>query len=793
MAVGCGGKSFFLSWKVQFEVAAGCVSISASGISNFCLKEIQLRHQNFVRILPAMIIFAIIATSTAWAGEPSALTIERIFADPSLSGPSPQSLKLAPDGSRVTFLQGKTTDKDQLDLWEYNIADGQSRILVDSQILLPGEEILSDEEKARRQRQRLGAFKGIVEYFWSGDGNALLFPLAGDIYLYDLSLPAGKATTRLTETEEFETDIRFSPRGHYVSFIRQQNIFIIDRSTGTETQLTFDGGGTIANGMAEFVAQEEMHRFTGYWWSPDEKHIAFEQFDESPVPVVQRYEINAHGLTVTNQRYPAAGDPNVLVRLAVTDLKGTTVWMDLGAEKDIYLARVHWLDDNSLIIQRQPRSQQTVDLLWALIKTGHSTQFMQETSNTWVELNDDLTVLETPLSSFIWKSARDGYPHLYLCNTSGETLVQITKGKWCVNNVLGVDEKAGVVYFTATQKSVTEDHLYAARLDGSDAEHPRRITARDGFHNIELSEENSIYTDKFSNTDTPPQVSVHTIDGTLITWIEENALIESHPYSPFSTNHAKVEFGTIKAADGQDLHYRLTKPIPFDPGQQYPVFIQCYGGPRGPQVRNFWHGTWNLYAEYMVQHGYVVFALDNRGTGFRGTEFDDPIYGQLGNIEVEDQVTGVKFLRSLPFVDSKKIGIFGWSYGGYMALMTMMKAPDYFQAGVAVAPVTDFRLYDSHYTERYLGHPETNSQGYDATAVFPYIDTLQGKLLVIHGMADDNVLFTNSTRLFKELQDKTIPFEMMTYPGSKHSINGKATRTHVFETVTEFMDRQLKP
>ena len=747
--------------------------------------------RNLSFLLP-LFALAIIITTEAQAAEPPALAIERIFSDPSLSGPSPRSLKLAPDGSRVTFLQGKPTDKDQLDLWEYNIAEDESRVLVDSQILLPGEEILSDEEKARRERQRIGAFKGIVEYFWSGNGTALLFPLAGDIYLYDLSLPTDEATTRLTETPEFETDIRFSPEGNYVSFIREKNLFVIDRATGNETQLTFDGAGNIANAMAEFVAQEEMHRFTGYWWSKDETRIAFEQYDESPVPVVQRYEINADSFKVTDQRYPAAGDPNVLVRLAVVTLEGEITWIDLGPEPDIYLARVNWLDNNQLIVQRQPRHQQSLDLLLANGQTGQTTTIMQENSDTWVELHDDLTVLKQQPSTFVWKSARDGFPHLYLCNTEGKTLAQITKGKWCVGEVLGVDEEADLVYFTATKNSVLEQHLYSARLNGNNAEKPKLITSGIGFHKIELSDDGSIYIDQFSNVNTPPQVSLHQIDGTHLTWLEENPLVEGHPYFPFSGQHADVGFGTIKADDGQDLHFRLTKPVPFDPYRKYPVFIQCYGGPRGPQVRNNWHGTWNLHAEYLAQHGYVVFAINNRGTGFRGREFDDPIYGQLGNIEVDDQVTGVKFLRSLSFVDPERIGIFGWSYGGYMALMTMMKAPDYFQAGAAVAPVTDFHLYDSHYTERYLGHPDTNIGGYDATSVFPFIDNLRGPLLVIHGMADDNVLFSNSTRLFKELQDRAIQFEMMTYPGGKHSLNGKATRTHVFETITGFMDRHLK-
>ncbi|MBN2071635.1 MAG: S9 family peptidase [Candidatus Krumholzibacteriota bacterium] len=754
-----------------------------------------MRHVHLITPALILLFISILPLSAIAEKEAARLTIERIFDDPSLSGPSPRSLKISPDGSRVTFLKGKDTDAAQLDLWEYNIADGVSRLLVDSQVLLPGEVKLSAEERARRERQRISAFSGIVEYSWSEDGTALLFPLAGDIYLYDLTLPPEKAMTRLTETGAFETDARFSPLGNFVSFIRDKDLFVITRATGGEHQLTKGGGGVVSNGMAEFVAQEEMHRFTGYWWSDDEKYIAFETFDESPVPVAKRYEINAEDFVVTEQRYPAAGDPNVLVGLGVVTIAGKKAgditWIDLGAEKDIYLARVDWYDGEHLIVQRQSRNQQSLDLLLANVRSGEANRFMREVSDTWVELHEDLRVLKKS-QGFVWKSARDGFPHLYVCDTDSGVLTRLTKGDWCVEKLLGVDEEAGLVYFMATKETVLERHLYTAALDGSDPDSPRRITSRSGVHYLEFAEDCSIYIDKFSNTDTPPQVSVHRADGTRITWLEENALSEEHPYFPYSRRHAKVEFGTLKAEDGQDLYYSIIKPVPFDPDRRYPVFVDCYGGPRGQQVYNNWRGVWSLYSQYLARHGYVVFTLDNRGTGHRGKKFDDPIYGQLGKIEVDDQAAGARFLATLPYVDPERIGIFGWSYGGYMVLMTMTKVPGLFHAGASVAPVTDYRLYDTHYTERYLGLPGVNSDGYEATSVFPWLDALRGPLLVVHGMADDNVLFTNSTRLFKELQDRVIPFEMMTYPGKKHSITGKATRTHLFETITSFMDRHLK-
>jgi dipeptidyl-peptidase-4 len=395
-------------------------------------------------------------------------------------------------------------------------------------------------------------------------------------------------------------------------------------------------------------------------------------------------------------------------------------------------------------------------------------------------------------AAFIWKSARDGFSHLYVHDLDGNLLRPLTAGDWTVVDVHTVDEEQGAVYFTATKDSPLERQLYSITLNTDDPTVTKRISAGTGTHGITFADDASVYVDTFSNVDTPPQVGLHKADGRQITWIEENRLDSNHPFYPYREKHGKVEFGTIQSEDGQLLYYSLIKPVPFDPDRRYPVFVKVYGGPHGQQVRNRWYGARGLHADYLVQNGYVYFQLDNRGTGNRGTAFDDPIYGQLGEIEVRDQVRGVEYLRSLPFVDPARIGIFGWSYGGYMAIMAMAKAPGYFQAGVAVAPVTDYMLYDTHYTERYLGNPLKNTAGYDATSVFPHLDGLQGSLLVMHGMADDNVLFSNSTRLFKVLQERGMPFEMMTYPGGKHSLTGKQTRIHVYKTMTDFLDRQLK-
>ncbi|MEW5250015.1 S9 family peptidase [Microbulbifer sp. 2201CG32-9] len=711
------------------------------------------------------------------------LTIERIFSDPALAGTSPREMQYSPDGRRVTFIRGREDDYNRYDLWEYNLADDETRLLVDSDSLHTGEEVLSDEEKARRERQRIYG-SGIMEYTWSKNGDALLFPLAGDVFYYDLGR---KTVRRLTDTQAFETDVRVSPKGRYVSFIRDQDIFVVDLTNGRERQLTEDGQGPIKNGMAEFVAQEEMDRMTGYWWSPDDRHIAFLQVDESPVDQVTRSEIYADRIDVIQQRYPAAGRANALVKLGVLDLaSGDVQWIDLGENRDIYIPRVAWARDNLLSYQWQDRSQRQLELRLVDIDSGRARTLVTESSETWVNLHDDLKFLEDS-DRFLWSSERDGYRHLYLYDLNGDLQRQLTRGNWAVDALHSVDEKAGKVYFSGRVNTPLERHLYAISLEQQAP--PQRISSRAGMHSITFAKDASGYIDSFSSTGTPPQVSLHSADGQRLTWLAENAVKKGHPLYPFANDWIQPEFGTITAPEGHSLYYRLYKPANFDREKKYPVMVFQYSGPHAQLVTNSWDRPFN---QFMAQQGYVVFTLDNRGSANRGTGFENPIHEAMGKVEVEDQVTGVKFLRSLPYVDPERIGVFGHSYGGYMALMDMFKAGDYFKAGVAGAPVTDWALYDTHYTERYMGHPDLVPQAYRASSVFPYVDGLKGDLLIYHGMADDNVLFTNTTRLVKLLQDKGKQFELMTYPGKKHSLRGKETRMHQYNMIKDFFDRHLR-
>ncbi len=727
----------------------------------------------------------------------SPLTIERIYSSPSLNGQTPKSLKFSPDGSRVTYLQGKAEDLNRYDLWEYNLSSKENKLLVNSQDLFSGPEILSDEEKARRERQRVYGF-GIMEYKFSNDGSALLFPLNGDIYYYNL---ANKNAKRLTETDEFETDIKFSPKGNYVSFIRNQNIFVLNIKNGEETQLTKDGSEAIKNGMSEFVAQEEMDRMTGYWWSPDEKHIAFLRVDETPVQTVIRNEIYAEKIELIEQRYPATGTNNVTIQLAVTNIKGKkTRFIELddatgdtskGNKNDFYIPRVKWLPDSqNLSYQWQSRDQKTLKLKAYNLKKRKQTTLLTEQSTHWLNLHHDLYFLKNS-KSFIWASERDGFKHLYHFNTQGQLINQLTKGPWVVDSIEHVDEKNGLIYFTGRADTPLERHLYRVPLNSKSPEHVARISKRNGFHDINFSKDSKSYIDSFSNISTPKQVSLHQANGDHMVWLAQNKVAEEHPIYPYYANLIQPKFGTLTSDDGKaTLYYKLYKPNNMMPGKKHPVIVNVYGGPHAQLVKNVWQGA--DMTQYMLQQGYIVFQLDNRGSNYRGTEFEFSIYEKLGQVEVNDQITGVKYLHTLPYVDKDRIGIFGHSYGGYMALMTLLKAGDYFKAAVSGAPVTDWLLYDTHYTERYLNHPTVNAKGYEQSSVFPYITNLKNPLLVYHGMADDNVLFTNTTKLIKALQDENKQFELMTYPGSKHSMRGKKVKVHLNNTIMNFFDRHFK-
>ena len=731
-------------------------------------------------------LLCLLAALSAAPASAERLTLDRVHADPALAGPTVRNLRVSPDGERVTFLRGRDTNQFQLDLWEYNLKDKSTRRLVDSKLLVPNE-TLSPEEQARRERARTASFTGILNYSWSPDGKQLLVPIAGDLYLVDVAKP--EAARKVASGNV--ADPKISPKGRYLSFVKQQNLFVIDLSTGVEKQLTTDGGGTIFNGEAEFVAQEEMGQRTGYYWAQDDSAIAYKRYDESPVPVVKRFEIFADRTTVVEQRYPAAGDPNVLVELMiVSPATGAKRKVELGANKDVYLVRADWSEDGrQLLYQIQSRDQKKLELIAVDATTLAQRVLITETSPTWVNIHDDLRFLKGR-PAFIWSSERSGRNHLYLYGLDGKLINPISTGDWGIDNVLAVDEQAGRVYVASNRDAVIDKQTYALALDGSNAARPVRITKADGWHESTFARNGQVFVDTFSDPATPPNVAMRKADGSMIEWLEKNELNASHPYSKYLPDHLKTEYGTLKANDGQTLHYSIVKPSGFNPAKRYPVFLSTYGGPHAQHVSRKWG---NDFDQVMAQQGFVVFRLDNRGSWRRERAFTDAIYNNLGKHEVQDQLTGIDWLARQSFVDPKRIGVNGWSYGGYMVLRLLAAGSDKIAAGASGAPVTDWSLYDTHYTERYVGGtPKGDAQAYKNSGVFAHLDGLKSPLLLMHGMADDNVLFSNSTRLIDDLVNRGVQFDLMTYPGAKHGISSRAAKRHKDGLIEAFFIRQLR-
>lgn len=704
------------------------------------------------------------------------LTFERVFASPSLDGPAPRQVKLAPDGRYLTLLRNRADDRERYDLWGYDIQTREWRMLVDSEKLGSGRE-LSEDEKMQRERARVGSLKGIISYQWASDGSGVLVPLDGDLFLAKLD----GTVTRLTDTEGTELNPKLSSKGGFVSFVRDRRLWV--GPVGGEAQpVTPQEGETIRWGEAEFVAQEEMARLQGYWWSPDDSRIVVQRTDEASVGIVTRAAIGAKGTKVFDQRYPAAGTDNAVVELFVMNPDGTgSVKVDLGLNIDIYVARVDWAPDGSAIyVQRQDRAQTKTDVLRVDPATGASQIWFTETAarpDYWINLSDNYRFLAD--GSLLWWSERDGYGHFY--RYAGGAWTQLTRGDFSTTTLVGVDETAGTVTYQATTDVVTQQ-IYRARLDGTGE--PELLTDPAFTNGASMDGAGKLLYVTRSAPNQPSQSYLATPDGKQVAWIEENRVEGEHPYAPFLAGHVTPEFGTIAAEDGTPLHWMMLKPT-MEPGKRYPVFFSHYGGPGPQMVTKGWNGA---LAQAVVDKGYIYFVLDNRGSANRGVDFEQPLYRAMGGAEVRDQKAGALFLKSLPFVDPAKVAIYGWSYGGYMTLKQLEADPGLYAAGISGAPVTRWELYDTHYTERYMGDPREVPEAYEKASAIPDATKITDPMLLIHGMADDNVIFENSSELISVLQESNTPFEMMLYPGYTHRVSGEKIGPHVWNSIFRFLE-----
>ncbi|MDE0693787.1 MAG: alpha/beta fold hydrolase [Gammaproteobacteria bacterium] len=715
------------------------------------------------------------------------LDTTRLFGPEPLAGRPPSQVKFSPDGKRLGFLRPAQRDRERLELWLHEVG-GATRLVPTA---LRDVEVarLSAVERAERERRRQFA-TGVTSWSWHPASDAVLVAHAGATYLHRF---ADSSTRRVSP--EGSSAAKLSPDGKQVAYVRGGDLFVANVDGDEERRLTSDGSDTVTNGLPEFVAQEEMHRFEGYWWSPDSRTIAFTRVDDAQVPVSHRHEIGAEGIAVVPQRYPFAGAENAQVRLAVCDVAASirgagahpTVqpaprgnvpvlqWLDWAMQEDDYLARVQFGADGALWVQAQSRNQRRLSIRRRT--DGDWQEVAEVRSETWIDLDDNLHCL--PDGRALHTAEADGRVTLHVDGTPLPIDLKRT------NNIVGARDE--LAWVTGWRQDPTEQHLYRVHLGNGEAE---PITRGGAWHDATLHEPTGLAAITRATLDAPASLELVELRDAGGTRSRTVAPTNDEPPAPalLLPHHSRAQLGRITGADGEPLHYRVTPPAPFDPNTRYPVVVHVYGGPGVQRVRREMPP---LMLQLFAQAGFGVFELDNRGSTNRSAAFEKPIHGQLGAVEVADQLRGLEYLHSLPWVHAERIAVFGHSYGGYMALMCLATEPDAFAAGVAVAPVTDWRLYDTHYTERYLGKPQENEAGYDASSPLPKVANIRSPLLLMHGMADDNVLFTHSTRLMKALQDANVPFDLMTYPGAKHSMQERAVATHRFETILRFLEREL--
>jgi dipeptidyl-peptidase-4 len=759
-----------------------------------------------------------LSTATAQTTVADDLTLESIFASPTFFGQSFQGGRWAESGPLVRYIE-RDDETEATDLVEYNLETDMRTVLID------GDDLAKPDGEGLIQ---------IEDYAYSADRSRVLLytdservwrlNTKGYYYVYDLE--SGAVTPIADRADGLQMFAKFNPAGDRVAFVRDRDLFVTDLSTGEETRLTDTGSpGGIINGTFDWVYEEEFGLRDGFRWSPDGRHIAFFQLDESATRDFQMTDFRTLYPEYVRFRYPKAGEVNSEIRIGVIDMQSgdhairffdTDTWNE-GGEETEYLALMDWtpaIDGEHYVwMARMNRDQNDLDLLYGDPASMTTEVVLEETSDTWIDVETGFSDLDmgtiTYLDDgerFVWRSDRDGYSHLYLYENDGRFVRQLTSGDWDVTSFHGIDEAAdgggiGAIYVTGTRESPLERHLYRVPFgtegtNGQGAE-PVKITERPGWHRVNTSADLRYYIDVYSNVTTPPVTSLHTIDGDLVTVLEAN---EDLAATVAALDLAPVEFMTVPAADGTPLNAYLLKPRDFDASEEYPLLVHTYGGPGSQEVRNAWGGTERLW-HYMLaeQHGILVAGVDNRGTGGRGKDFKGQVYKKLGVLEAEDQIAAAQWFGEKEWVDEDRMGIWGWSYGGYLALLAMLyengtvDGPETYDLGVAVAPVTTWRYYDTIYTERYLSTPQRNPEGYDLGSPVTYAENMTDEqdLLIVHGDFDDNVHVQNTVVMADALQAANKQFDMMIYPGRNHGIYGGSTRYHLFTMLTDFITENL--
>ncbi len=696
----------------------------------------------------------------------------------------PGKIRYSPDAKFVTYLFSERGDLVR-DLWGLDLASGRAERWLSPPAEAATEEKISREEALRREVQRMRE-TGITDYLWAEKANVMLLPLRGELYRW-----AEGSVTRLAGGGVI--DPKITDDGRRTFFVREGDVWTIDRAG--ERRLTSHPAGA-TSGLAEWIAQEELHRPSGYWPSPRGDMVAFAQVDDSHIPVFPIVHQAKPTLEIEEHRYPFAGAENARVKLGVVSVDGgPTIWMDLGNDEG-YIARVDWHPDGRLLVQWLSRNWQHLELLAFSFppplagegRVGARTLLVEELQ-PWINLHDDLRFVESS-GEFTWSSERSGFRHLYLYAADGTPVRQLTSGEWPAEATVALDDTARQLYFVGWQERPLDRQLFRVSLEGGE---PEPLTRGSGIHGGVIAPDFSSFVSASDDLIEPPNINVVSLRDQKVT----RAI---HSPSEVSVDYPPPELYPFRTSDGVELFAAVYRPSQeFPPpragegqgGGRAPVIVSVYGGPGAQMVNDSWVQTVDLRAQMLAQQGFVVLKVDNRGSARRGLVFEAAIARRMGQIEVRDQVEGVRWLESLGFADISRVGIYGWSYGGYMALMALLTAPDVFKVGMAGSPVTFWEGYDTAYTEKYMGTPQENPEGYRLGSPLTHVDQLRGKLLMIHGMIDENVHFRHTARLMQALIDAGKPFETLLYPNERHMPRSEHDRVDMERRILEFFERNL--
>jgi dipeptidyl-peptidase-4 len=738
-------------------------------------------------LVPAMLIVAaaVLAVPAPLRAQQKLLTLNDIY-DPEtkvdFSGTPPSGLVWVDDAHYLWPKPTKVDAKTERFEWlKVEAATGRTEPFFDAAKMeaaiakLPG---MRQDEARRLAHER--------SYRMNPKRTAIVLTIEDDLYYYEFG---SDTITRLTFTPSEEHDISFSPDGRLVAFVRDHNLSLVDVATQHERALTTDGNDHLLNGELDWVYQEEIYgrgNFRAYAWSPDSSWIAFLQLNEKPVPAFTVVDHIPYRQDLERAPYPKAGDPNPLVKIGVVRVTGGTPrWMDNEKYGAIEFLIVHftWTDDSrSLVYQVQNREQTWLDLDFADPTAGSAKTVLHETTRAWVDRNDDPEWLKD--GSFLWLSERTGWKHIYHYKADGTLVKQVTDGKWEVRDLHGVDEATGWVYFSGTERSPIGSDVYRVKLDGTRL---ARLSKADGSHRAQFDPSFAAYLDSWSDVTTPTQVRLHKADGSEVRVIDDNKVPALAQYKL-----AKPEFLQVKTRDGFVMEAMIIKPPDFDASKKYPVYQQTYGGPHSQQVRNAWGGATYMYHQLLAEKGIVVWICDNRTASGKGAESTWQVYKNFGELELRDIEDGLSYLKQQSWVDPSRIGINGWSFGGFMVSYALTHSSS-FAMGIAGGSVTDWRDYDSIYTERYMAMPQNNQEGYRKSAPRAAAKNLHGHLLLIHGTMDDNVHMQNTIQFAYELQEAGKPFRLMVYPKSRHGVTDPLLVKHMRELMLDFVLENLKP